>query len=58
MNTGRLGRLGRWLKRHWLLTTLFIIAIGAGGWWFSSGRQGEKKKYFRLKPTTGYWRKA
>ncbi len=49
MNTGRLGRLGGWLKRHWLLTTLFIVAIGAGGWWFSSGRQGEKKEILPVK---------
>lgn len=44
MNTGHIRKLGRWLKRHWLVTTLLVVAVGAGGWWFANGRQGEKKE--------------
>lgn len=44
-----LGKLGSWLKRHWLLTILIVIAFLAGGWWLNVGRQGEKKDIAAVK---------
>lgn len=43
MRTRWLGGLGQWLKRHWILTVLILGILCAGGWWFSMGRQGDKK---------------
>ncbi|WP_371372931.1 efflux RND transporter periplasmic adaptor subunit [Sporomusa aerivorans] len=49
METGRLGRGSGWLKRHWLVTVVVLLVIGAGGWWFTAGRQGDKKEIAPVK---------
>ncbi len=43
MEKGRFGGLGKWLKTHWIMTVIIITVLLASGWWFNSGRQGEKK---------------
>ncbi|SDE04112.1 Colistin resistance protein EmrA [Sporomusa acidovorans DSM 3132] len=43
MKLGWLRVMGLWFKRHWFLTLIIAGLLCAGGWWFTTGRQGEKK---------------
>lgn len=45
----RLGTLGTWFKRHWLLTGLLVVTLCAGAWWLNFGRQGEKQDIAAIK---------
>jgi len=41
---GFLQSLGGYIKCHWLLTSIILVVLCAGLWWFVNGRQGEKKE--------------
>lgn len=43
MKTEQLAIVGQWMKHRWALTLCIIVALCVGGWWFSTGRQEEKK---------------
>lgn len=42
-------KLRSWLNHHRLLTLFIIITLCVGGWWFSYGRQAEKKDIAAVK---------